>query len=143
MNNISSTTELLRNTYSLVHLARETAIAHGRMEQAERLSPVVDDLKKIVDISKSPSPVATSTTAPSTAAVNQSDFQTLLKAVESSAKTGGEALSIKERTQVIQAMAAGGMQDIDIARQMGMTRDEVRTLIQLGNQTKNTAGRYE
>jgi DNA-binding transcriptional regulator LsrR (DeoR family) len=30
-------------------------------------------------------------------------------------------------------MAAGGMQDLDIARQLGVSRDEVRMVINLAN----------
>jgi len=138
MNSISSSTDLLKETFSLVHLAHETALAYGKKDQAKRLSPVLDDLKKIIDTSKSASNALPSTSS----TLNQSDFQTLLKTVEEAQTNGGDALSIKDRNKVVLAMAAGGMQDLDIARQMGMTRDEVKTLLQLENLNKNTTGRY-
>jgi hypothetical protein len=38
-----------------------------------------------------------------------------------------------DRHGIIAAMASGGMTDLDIARQMGMTREEVRIIMQLEN----------
>jgi hypothetical protein len=34
-----------------------------------------------------------------------------------------------ERNKVVAAMAEGGMSDLDIARQMGMTRDEIKLIL--------------
>ena len=39
---------LLNDTYNLVQLARESALAQGRQAQADKLSPVVDHLKTLV-----------------------------------------------------------------------------------------------
>jgi hypothetical protein len=36
-----------------------------------------------------------------------------------------------ERNQIAIAMAAGGMSELDIARQLGMTRDEVHIIVSL------------
>ena len=40
------------------------------------------------------------------------------------------------RRQVVKAMEAGGMSDVDIARQMGMTRDEVRMILSLNQSNR-------
>jgi DNA-binding CsgD family transcriptional regulator len=38
----------------------------------------------------------------------------------------------QDRNRVIQSMASGGMDPLEIARQMGMTREEVDMVIRLG-----------
>ncbi len=63
----------------------------------------------------------------------QDDFQSLLSVEK---KTGtGSVSDARERNQVIVSMASGGMNDVDIARQMGMPRDEVRMVVNLANST--------
>jgi len=49
-----------------------------------------------------------------------------------SASTGGASgslSSILERNQIVAAMASGGMAEIEIARQMGLAREEVRLIV--------------
>jgi len=63
----------------------------------------------------------------------QSDFQKLLDA----AKTGSgnqkipRMTNIAERNQMVRAMTASNMLEVDIARQLGMTREEVRMITSL------------
>jgi len=77
--------------------------------------------------------------------MGQDDFKTLLAVAQSphrAASSGAagrqrplEQFSIAatlERNGAVAAMNAGGMSDVDIARQMGMTRDEVRMVLALG-----------
>ena len=46
-------------------------------------------------------------------------------------------MSSLERNQVVTAMQGGGMSDAEIARQVGMTREEVRMILSL-NQSAGT-----
>jgi hypothetical protein len=117
---------LLNDTLSLVQLARETAMAQGKNAQAQKLTPVVDDLKSLVKTSQENlAPVQPG------GMMVQSDFKTLLQAANNhnGAQRVMPSQNIVERNQMVVAMAAGNMQDIDIARQMGMTREEVRLIL--------------
>jgi hypothetical protein len=121
------TSGLLDDTLNLIQLARETALAKGNEEQANRLSPVVNDLKNLVATSRDPS------AAKSTGGLmEQNDFKTLLNAakVEPAQKSSGPTPA--ERNKMVMAMSAGNMSDIDIARQLGMTREEVRMIVSVG-----------
>jgi hypothetical protein len=130
----SSSSDLLQDTLNLVHLARETAIARGKSEQAERLAPVVNDLKKAVTVAQEP-PVNTSRSN----IMAQNDFRALFDALgNSDQQSPSRTTNSSERNQVVVAMSAGGMGEIDIARQMGMSRDEVRTLVQIASQKNKT-----
>lgn len=134
----SGNSKLLNNTLTLVHLARETAIAHGRTGQAERLSPIVDDLKRAVEIDKAPAKPP----SPVSGTMTQQDFRKLLSVIQSSQQkeTPFGATSPSDRNRIVIAMAAGGMQEVDIARQMGISRDEVRTLLQIENRRNRIIG---
>jgi hypothetical protein len=116
---------LLNDTYNLVQLARETARLRGSQQQAEKLSPVVDQLKTLVTQRRS-----VIQTQPS-GIMAQGDFQSLLNVKKDS--SANSMTDAKERNQVIKAMASGGMNDVDIARQMGITRDEIRMVVNLAN----------
>jgi hypothetical protein len=116
---------LLTDTYNLVQLARESALVQGKASQASKLTPVVDDLKNLVKTSNQPA----ATIKPS-GVLAQSDFQKLLdaaKAVPGSQKSMN-ITNIAERNQMVRAMSASNMPDVDIARQLGMTREEVRMI---------------
>jgi len=118
---------LLSDTLNLVQLARETARIRGSQKQADKLTPVVSQLKTLVTQQKETAP------AEATGILAQDDFQSLLSA--SKRTTAGSTGDARERNQVIVAMASGGMTDVDIARQMGMPRDEVRMVVNLANST--------
>ena len=69
----------------------------------------------------------------------QSDFQTLLAVAQ--AKTSAQSApnnGASDRNGIIKAMADGNMSDLDIARQMGMTRDEVRMVLNLDQKGRLT-----
>jgi ABC-type hemin transport system ATPase subunit len=116
---------LLNDTYNLVQLARETARLRGSEQQAQKLSPVVDQLKNLVK--QQHEPVA----AEPTGILSQDDFRNLVSLQKNS--TNNTIATIKERNQVITAMASGGMKEMDIARQMGMARDEIRMVLNMAN----------
>ncbi|GAP22496.1 DUF6115 domain-containing protein [Leptolinea tardivitalis] len=118
---------LLSDTLNLVQLARETARIRGSQKQADKLTPVVSQLKTLVTQQRETAP------AEATGILAQDDFQSLLSA--SKRTTAGSTGDARERNQVIVAMASGGMTDVDIARQMGMPRDEVRMVVNLANST--------
>ena len=40
--------------------------------------------------------------------------------------------NIAERNQMVRSMAAGNMMDVDIARSLGMTREEVKLVLSVG-----------
>lgn len=119
---------LLHDTLSLVQLARESALAQGKATQAEKLTPVVDDLTTMVK------KTATDTSFEKpTGLMAQSDFQKLLdaaKTVPGSPKISSMS-NIAERNQMVRAMSASNMLEVDIARQLGMTREEVRMITSL------------
>jgi hypothetical protein len=114
----------------MVQLARETALVQGKQAQAQKLSPVVEDLKTLVNTSRENHPPSQPT-----GMMAQNDFQTLLNAAKSvpASQRIMPANNIAERNQMVQAMAGGKMSDVDIARQMGMTREEVRLILSIGS----------
>jgi hypothetical protein len=120
---------LLNDTLNLVSLARETALVMGKDSQAKKLTPVVEELRSVVSTSQNP----TATTEP-TGEMAQSDFQTLLNVAKTSTPSERNipTLAIGERNMIVKAMAQGNMPDVDIARQLGMTRDEVRLVLNIG-----------
>ncbi len=124
------TPSLLNDTLNLVQLARETARMQGHQSKADRLQPVVEGLRDIVANAQ------TSELGGSNGAVSQSDFQVLLKVIQKDNSAAGPGSGDKgsshaERSQILAALSSGGMTDIEIARQMGITRDEVRTVLSL------------
>lgn len=119
------TPDLLHDTLNVITLAREAALARGGRAQAERLTPVVDQLRGIAAGDSQPA-------APSqpSGLLAQADFQALLAAAQTAPLAGGAApATTVERGQVASAMSAGGMGEVDIARQLGLTREEVRMLL--------------
>jgi hypothetical protein len=130
---------LLNDTLKLIQLARETARVQGQDAQAERLSPLVDNLRSLVSEAREPK-----STAPVSDLMAQDDFKTLLKVVQSnsgSVEQPAQSVSssnITDRSQIVNAMAAGGMTELEIARQMGMTRDEVQLILSVQNKRNIT-----
>jgi len=116
---------LLSDTLNLVQLARETARIKGSQGQADKLTPVVSQLKTLVIQQRDTAPTQ------ATGILAQDDFQSLLSVEKKS--TASSVTDARERNQVIVAMASGGMNDVDIARQMGMPRDEIRMVVNLAN----------
>ncbi len=121
---------LLNDTLNLVQLARESALVQGKAKQANKLTPVVDDLKNMIQTSDQ--------TRPPTATggvLMQSDFKKLLDAAKT--VTSNQRIStttnIAERNQMVRAMSGSNMSEVDIARQLGMTREEVRMITSLSS----------
>jgi hypothetical protein len=118
---------LLTDTLNLVQLARETARVRGNQDKAEKLSPVVEQLRTIVNNDSG-------TKVPATQGLmGQSDFQTLISASQKKTTPTSSTKSIEERNTMVKAMSSGGMNDLDIAKQLGMTREEVRMTLNIAN----------
>jgi hypothetical protein len=136
MNKISST--LLNDTYNLVQLARETARLQGQKAQAERLSPLADNLRSLAVVASE-----TKLAAQPANILAQDDFKTLLNTVQDGAKMVGglqpthKVAAPGERYNAVLMMAAGGMPDLEVARQMGMTRSEVEMILNLNRKRLN------
>lgn len=152
MNSISSV--LLSDTLKLIQLTRETARVQGQPEQAEKLKPVVEQLKSLAEganqakATTAPQKTTAHSIPPSGGILAQEDFKTLLSAVQksqilptSNQPAGLRPTSSLERNQMVVSMAGGGMSALDIARQMGMTLDEVNMVIRLNQ--KSTENRKE
>jgi hypothetical protein len=158
---------LLTDTLNVVALARETALARGVKDQADRLTPVVDGLRTVATAARqsqpaarvaasAPAPVAPAASVSSAASVTsataaapaeptgvlaQADFKTLLAAAQKAplnAPAASGSAAAQDRGQVVAAMAAGGMGEVDIARQLGASREEIRLML---SNSGNTAGR--
>ncbi len=123
------TNDLLSDTLNVIQLARETARLQGKQTRFERLDPVVDNLRTIVSESQEPKQPA------GPALVMQEDFQVLLAAVQKgeqgTSRPAAASAAPMERSQAVLAMAAGGMSELDIARNLGMTRDEVNLILSI------------
>jgi hypothetical protein len=118
---------LLTDTLNLVQLARETARVRGNQGKAEKLSPVVESLQTLVNNdSGSKAPV-------SPGIMGQSDFQTLIAASQKKSTNTSGTKTVEERNQMVTAMASGGMNDLEIARQLDMTREEVKMVLNIAN----------
>ncbi|MHC1782803.1 MAG: hypothetical protein AB9891_08620 [Anaerolineaceae bacterium] len=117
---------LLNDTLNLVQLARETARMQGSQSKAEKLSPLVNQLQTLVTNEQTRRP------AEASGIMAQTDFKELLEVTQVKSNQSTSA-TVNERNQIISSMALGGMNDIDIARQMGMTRDEIRMFLNLNS----------
>ena len=130
------TSGLLNDTLNLIQLARETALRSGRQAQASRFAPVEQNLQKAVTTARE-----NRVAAPSQGMMGQKDFKTLLNLSQNGGSQQASSMQIGERNQMVRAMASGGMSDLDIARQLGMTRQEVRLVVSV--QRQMAYGKYE
>jgi hypothetical protein len=123
---------LLNDTLNLVALARETALSRGDQAKAQRLAPVVENLRGVAaEAQKTKSATAGGEL------LTQGDFQTMLAALLKQPVGGSPTPNPTERNQIITAMSAGGMSHVDIARQMGIGTEEVRMTLSLGQMDKS------
>jgi hypothetical protein len=147
---------MLNDTLNLIQLARETARLQGKQDQVEVLKPVVDGLRSMIGPGVAPGSASSPgrvdraggltphalPPAPVSGELAQSDFRALLAAVSRNDAPAQPAATLpatppplaasQDRSGIILAMASGGMADLEIARQMGMTREEVGVILRLG-----------
>ena len=134
--------DLLSDTLNVVQLARQAAMARGSQDRAGKLSSVANELHKVVSEAGQTKGENAATTA--NAQAGDTAFRSLLSAIqhtqttaetdadETNSQTAGNIPSaIQERNLLVTAMAAGTMSEVDIARQLGITRDEVRAILSL------------
>lgn len=117
----------LEDTYTLMQLVRETALVKGRTEQADQLTPVVNEMRSVVSSART-----TSSVPASTGVLGQADFKQLLEISQekvNAAEANQNSVSITERNRLVKAMASAEMSSLDIARQMGMSREEVDMVV--------------
>lgn len=126
----------LEDTLNLIQLARETALSKGQQQQAERMSSVADQMRTLVTNTRQSSASKKADTA---GVLGQSDFKKLMGASqtkETAQKDSVSSATIIDRNRLVNAMSASGMSDLEIARQFGISRDEVRLVINLQSKGK-------
>lgn len=117
----------LEDTYTLMQLVRETALAKGRTDQAAQLTPVMNEMRELVTTTRT-----TSSVAASSGVLGQVDFKQLLDLTQdqtNSTSSGDNSVSVSDRNRLVQAMSSAEMSDLDIARQLGMSREEVNLVL--------------
>jgi hypothetical protein len=119
----------LVDTFNVIQLARETALAKGAQDQAKRLTPVVEGMHSLV----TQSPATSTTPGANSGVMGQDDFRQLLNVAQSKSTTlsGNNTQRVVERNQMIQSMAAANMSELDIARQLGISREEVGLVLSM------------
>jgi hypothetical protein len=112
---------MLNDTLYLFSMARETARLQGSTAQVDRLTPVVEGLREIVSSTK------TSQSEVSNSSMNQDGIRELLTFLQGSNAEAGRH-EPENRSVMISAMLAGGMPEIEVARQLGVSHEEVRII---------------
>ncbi len=125
----------LEDSLYVLQLAREAALAKNRQAQANRMNPVVEEMRGLVA-----NTYQSQTSAPSAGVMGQSDFKALLDVAKS--RTGQPASvdsvsSAMERNRLIGAMSEANMSDVDIARQFSMSREEVQLILTAQQKARN------
>ncbi len=125
------------DTLSLIQLFRETALAKGREAQAQKLSPVMEEMQQLAATAKKDQ----STVPPSKGMLEQTDFKKMLEVTQGKPQndpaSSSSPESALERNRLIQAMAGADMSEVEIARQFGMSRDEVRLVLSIQQKGKH------
>src|SRR5690349_18955131 len=118
----------LEDSLYVLQLAREAALAKNRQAQANRMNPVVEEMRGLVANSYR----VPSTTSQSAGVMGQSDFKALLdvaKSRTSQPAAVNSTSSVMERNRLISAMAEANMSDVEIARQFSIGREEVQLIL--------------
>lgn len=126
----------LEDTLNLIQLARETALARGKETQASLLVPVMKEMRTLAATHRT---VERPMIAPSNDILGQSDFRRLLEVTQSRMQPDPQAQELKsamERNRLIVAMSDGAMADVEIAKQFGITREEVRLVLSVNERSK-------
>lgn len=117
---------LLNDTINLFSLAREVALEHGEHEKAERLTTVINQLRQL-----SPSTSQAKSSLPKEESNVLMEIRRDSSALEQSNPLSFGNTSINDRNRMILVLSAGGMTDIEIAKQLGITQEEVRIILRL------------
>lgn len=123
---IGVNTNLLSDTLHVVQIAQETALRRGNNTTANRMQPVVEKLRSILTKERSAAPMEPS------GVLKESSFKTLMALKEK--QLDGQvssSLPVEEKQRIVTALASGGMGEMDIAKQLGIAREEVRMIVNL------------
>lgn len=124
MSKVSS--EMLNQTLRMIALARKSALDQGKTNQADQMAPVENKLRTIATDQGGSGPAAVGSSV-----MRGGDFQRMLEVKQQQEPQNASSYD-QDRNGIIQSMAAGGMKAMEIARQMGMTREEVDMVVRLG-----------
>lgn len=130
---IGINTNLLSDTLNVVQIAQETALRKGNEVQANKMQPVVEKLRSILTQERSAAPIEPSSE------MKESSFRTLMSLNKQ--KQDGKIssnLPVEEKHKIVSALASGGMSETDIAKQLGVARDEVRMIVNLSEMNSTT-----
>ncbi|MBI9047898.1 MAG: hypothetical protein JEZ00_00645 [Anaerolineaceae bacterium] len=123
---IGINTNLLSDTLNVVQIAQETALRRGNDLQADRMQPVVEKLRSILTKERSAAPIEPSSE------MKESSFKTLMSLKEQQVDGNvSSTIPMEEKQRIVTALSAGGMGETDIAKQLGVARDEVRMIVNL------------
>lgn len=125
----------LEDSLYVLQLAREAALAKNRQAQANRMNPIVEEMRGLVANSYQTQP-----SAPTGGVMGQSDFRALLDVARSHTDqpvSTGATSSALERNRLISAMSEANMSDVDIARQFSMSREEVQLILSAQQKARN------
>ena len=123
------TPDLLKDTLNIITLTREIALEQGNESQAERLAPIESGIRNLITSTQI-------SNNPSRGVLAETDFQTLLKTLQNTSTA--DARDNAERFRIIEAMIAGGMEAPEIARHIGITREEVDLIIGIGKRNNHS-----
>jgi DNA-binding NarL/FixJ family response regulator len=118
---------LMNDTLHLIQLAQETSRRNGNMQQADKLEPVVNQFKELINREME------STTMEAASGDATTSFQKILSTSNGVQNQRNAQLSLNDRNRMITSLSEGGMTDVQIARELNITRDEVRLVINLAN----------
>jgi hypothetical protein len=125
----------LIDTLNVIQLARETALSQGNVEQADRFRPLVNEIRNLVNQTRKMSADSQSNAG----VMGQDDFKCLLAVAQSQpmSQSADFSQSVADRNQMILAMSAANMTDLEIARQMEITREEVNLVLKINGRGKD------
>lgn len=128
---------LLNDTLNLFSLAREVALEHGEHEKAERLTTVINQLRQL-----SPNTSQAKSNLPKEASNAPLEIRRDSSTLEQSNPYSFGNTSINDRNRMILVLSAGGMADIEIAKQLGITQEEVRIIRRLSQPRNPSVENY-
>lgn len=124
----------LEDTFHLVQLAREAALACGRQEQADALVPVIDQMRALIASERSAS-------RPPSPAIDLAEYDRTTPVFEQLLELNSQVAGIEpsilsgDRNQLVLVLASAGVSNLDIARRLGLTREEVNLIFEAGSKT--------
>ena len=106
--------DLMNETINLIALARETALNKGDTQRAEKFKPIEEGLREIISrVWKEDNQVKASLFSSYPA------IQTLVDVANDPSRNGLGRSAAQERNQIVASMSAEGMDELEIARNLG------------------------